>query len=183
MAIDNHDRVGLVAGGADEQRFVLPQPGGGHVLRVLRDCVHLPAAATADLPALLGTVSARVRRRAVVIVLSDFLRDGYQRALSLCGRHHDVVAVRIHGRERVAPPKLLLRVVGPGDARPVTCDFRNERFRRAWLERVAADRHRHDEAVGRAGVDGIDVEIPAERDIRLLSAPLLSFLRRREGRR
>ena len=38
MAIENHDRVGVVAG----DRFVLPQSGGGHVLRVLDDCVRQP---------------------------------------------------------------------------------------------------------------------------------------------
>ena len=38
-----------------------------------------------------------VRRHAVVFVVSDFLDTGWERALSLCARRHDVVGVEIGG--------------------------------------------------------------------------------------
>ncbi|MCK5942558.1 MAG: DUF58 domain-containing protein [Planctomycetes bacterium] len=183
MAIDNHDRVGLVAG----DRFVLPQPGGGHVLRVLDDCVKLPFEGPGRLGERIATATARVRRRAVVFVLSDFLSPGYEHALTLCGRRHDVVAVRLWPRELVDPPRRLLRALvpadGDGDGGQRLCDFADARFREAWFARVAAARAGHDDVLGRAKVDGIDVETPAEPDIRTLAAPLLRFFRRREARR
>ena len=181
MAIDNHDRVGLVAG----DRFVLPQPGGGHVLRVLGDCLRQPFEPPGRLAERLATPSSRVRRRAVVFVLSDFLTPGYEHALTLAGQRHDVVAVRLLPRELVDPPRRQIRAVVPGDvgAHERLCDFADEGFRAAWFERVAAWRAEHDDVLGRAGVDGIDVEVPATQDIPALAAPLLRFFRRREARR
>ncbi|MGC6488589.1 MAG: DUF58 domain-containing protein, partial [Planctomycetota bacterium] len=137
MAIENHDRLGLVAG----ERFVLPQPGGGHVLRVLGDCVRQPFEAAGRLGARLATATARIRRRAVLFVLSDFLTPGYEHALTLAARRHDVVAVRLLPRELFDPPRRLLRAHAPGVERlprEQLCDFADDRFRGAWLERVAA---------------------------------------------
>ena len=183
MAIDNHDRVGLVAG----RRFVLPQAGGGHVLRVLDDCVQRPREPAGGLSALLATATARIRRRAVLFVMSDFLTPGYEHALTLAGRRHDVVAVRLLPLELVDPPRRLLRARLPGAdgalPREQLCDFADDRFRADWLARVASWRARHDDVLGRARVDGVDVETPAEPDIHALAMPLLRFFRRREAGR
>jgi len=182
MAIDNHDRVGLVAG----RRLVLPQQGGGHVLRVLGDCVRAPFEPVGELGARLATATARIRRRAVLFVLSDFLTPGYEHALTLAARRHDVVAVRLLPRELFDPPRRLLRARSPDPSgappRERLCDFRDAGFRGAWFERVASWRARHDDVVGRAGADAVDVETPLAPDVRALAAPLLAFFRRREAR-
>lgn len=181
-AIANHDRVGLCAGGGSLERFVLPHPGGGHVLRIVRDCAGLPFGAGSDLGALVATVSARVRRRAVVFVLSDFLAPGYELALGLCARRHDVVAVRLLPRERFAPPHAVLRVADPLTRECRVVDFEAPAVRHAWLARVAAWRARHDELLVRRGIDGIDVEVPAEPDAAAIAVPLLRLFHRREVR-
>ena len=187
MAIQNHDRIGLVAGGAQGPRYVIPQAGGGHVLRVVRDCVELPCGQGdgCELGELIATVNARVRRRAVVFVLSDFMTPGYDRALRLSSRHHDVVALRLLPRERFDPPRRLLRTASPGGALgggAGTFDFANEAFRAAWLARCTAWHRQHDELLGRSRIDGVDVPIPLEPDIKQLAQPLLAFFRRRQLR-
>ena len=181
MAIENHDRVGVVAG----DRFVLPQPGGGHVLRVLDDCVRQPHEVAGRLPERIAAATARVRRRAVLFVFSDFLTPGYEHALTLAARRHDVVAVRLLGRELFDPPRRLIRALAPSRDgwRERLCDFADAGFRAAWFEEVATWRRRHDDVVGRAGADGLDVELPADADIRELAAPLRHFFRRRAGDR
>ena len=183
LAIENHDRVGVVVG----DRLVLPQPGGGHILRVLDDCVRPPQENRAQLASRVASATAGVRRRAVMFVLSDFLAPGYEHALTLAGRRHDVVAVRFLARELFDPPRRLMRALVPGDdggpGAEQLCDFADDGFRAAWFERVAAWRARHDDVLGRAGIDGVDVEVPSQPDIGALAAPLLAFFRRREARR
>jgi uncharacterized protein (DUF58 family) len=182
-AIQNQDRIGLVAGSERIERFVLPKKGVGHVLAVVRDCLLLPPSrAGSSLGALLDQVSRRLRRRTVVFLLSDFLADLDAHDLQIAARRHDLVAVRLLPREFVAPPPLLLRCVDPETGQPVTVDFTAESVRAAWLLRVAAWRQHTDEQFRRAQVDCIDLVTPAEPDAAAIAVPLRRFFRRRELR-
>lgn len=190
-AIQNHDRVGLVAAGDRLVRLSLPKKGGGHVLRVLRDVVELPASAgAADLDVLFATAAARLRRRVVLFVLSDFAGERPWRSLLPCAHRHDVVAVRLLAPELLAPPHALLPVVAPvGDpigagrgVRRALVDFAHAPTRAAWLARAAAQRHVRDEQFGRAGVDVVDMALPMVADIAAIAQPLQRFFHRREVR-
>ena len=185
VAIENHDRVGLVTQGAEGPKFILPQAGGGHVLRVVRDCVEMPCGIGSNhVGELIDMVNARIRRRAVVFVLSDFSASGYEHALQLSSRHHDVVAVRLVAREFVDPPRRMLRAMCPNaqGAKEQLCDFVSKRFRNEWLIRNARWREQHDDLLGHSRIDGIDVEIPEDLNIQSLAQPLLDFFRRRQRR-
>ena len=183
MAIANHDRVGSCLGTAGSHRLVLPKKGPGHVLRVLRDCIERPLdAGPSALDALLGTVAARLRRRCVVFVLSDFAGSTPLQALPTCARHHDVVAVRLWPHELRSPPSGLLPVVDAASGQRTWIDFAAPSVREAWSRRVQQwDAHRRDE-FGRAGVDCIDLEVPAAPDLDAVVQPLARFFRRRARR-
>ncbi len=180
MAIANHDAVGLVAGGAAVRRTVLPKKGAAHVLRVLRDCVELPLATVpGDLDVLLARLAARVRRRAVVFVLSDFAGSAALPSLTVCARHHDVVAVRIVPLEAHDPPPALLRARDPVTGRTEVVDFGAPAVRAAWAARVDAWTHARAGQLGRAAVDLVDVRVPQRADAGALAKPLAAFFRRR----
>jgi uncharacterized protein (DUF58 family) len=182
MAIANHDRVGLCVHGRDRVRWVVPKKGAGHVLRVLRDCVEGPAGdggAGRGIDALLATVAGRLRRRAVVFAVSDFGGSEPLPALAGCARRHDVVAVRVLPRELRAPPAALLRVHDVVTARSTFVDFAAAPVRAAWQRRVQAWLARRAEQFGRAGVDVLDLDVPAAPDLDALRVPLARFFRAR----
>ena len=183
MAIANHDRVGLVAGGGPVARTVLPKKGAGHVLRVVRDCVELRLGpGPGDVDALLARVASRLRRRAVVFVVSDFAGTRPLASLPACARHHDVVAVRVLPLEVHAPPPTLLRVRDPASGRTATVDFAAARVRSTWADRVAVWSQARRGELRRAGVDLIDLPLPARAHTEAIAVPLAGFFRRRELR-
>ena len=155
------------------------------MLKVVRDCVEMPCHNSGNhLGDLIDIVNARIRRRAVVFVLSDFGAKGYEHALELSSRHHDVVAVRLLAREFIDPPRRVLRAMCPSanGATEQVCDFVSKRFREQWLAQNATWREQHDELLGRSRIEGIDVEIPHEPNIKALAQPLLDFFRQRQRR-
>lgn len=182
-AITNNDRVGLIAGSDDVERFVLPKKGAGHVLRVVRDCLVVRGCGgPGTIETLVGKASAALRRRAVVFVVSDFARGCDDTVLRLGAQHHDLVAVRLLPREVLDPPRALVAVRNPVTGARTTVDFANERTRAAWLTRCVDRRRAGDEAFGRARVDCIDVEVPRVPDVAAIARPILRFFRRRELR-
>jgi uncharacterized protein (DUF58 family) len=94
----NGDHVGMVAFSDDVVQVLAPRRDRGHAWQVLRAAFAPPPAARGTgLTGALERVGALSRRRAVVVVLSDFCAEGpWERPLRLlCGRHH-VNAFLVH---------------------------------------------------------------------------------------
>jgi uncharacterized protein (DUF58 family) len=182
-AIQHDDKVGLIAFGRGVDRYVRPAKGLAHALRIVRDCLALPAASTAtEIGPALALASRVVRRRAVLFLLSDFLTPGWDEALNLCARRHDVIAVRLLVPELAAPDAGLMRVRDPESGRESVVDWKSPRVRAAYAARVA--RWRDDVATGlrRLGVDLMDVPVPRLPQQSAIARPILRLFRMRELR-
>jgi len=182
-AVRGGDKVGLV-GFSDEVTHVVPQRmGRAHALRIVRDCLALPAAERGtNLAAALEFAVRAVRRHAIVFVLSDFLTGGWERALKICSRRHDVIAVRLQPPELVPPEVGLLRVRDPETGGERVVDFGSSRVRTAYAGEVAAWNESTQRALRRARVDVMDVPVPQEHGVDLVAGPILRFFRMRERR-
>lgn len=183
-ATKNDDKVGLIAFHRDVHKFVPPRKGVRHVMRIVRDCLALPlfGEGTAIAPALEFT-SRAVRRRAIVFVVSDFLCDGWQSAIGLCNRRHDVVAVRLSTPELDAPEfRGLERVRDPETQRSTVLDWGSDAVRAAYAARIASWREKAEADLRRANVDLMDVPIPRSPDKNAVARPILRFFKMREQR-
>lgn len=111
-AVSNNDRVGLIGFTDVVERFVPPNKGPRHVLRLLRDVLAFePARTGTDLAAALDYVTKVQRRRAIVFVISDFFGTGFERSLRRAARKHDLIAIRTSDpREREWPEVGLVRI-------------------------------------------------------------------------
>jgi uncharacterized protein (DUF58 family) len=180
----NDDRTGLVAFSGGVDRYVPPTKGVGHVLRIVRDCLALPgSSARADLTAALEFTSRVARRRAIVFLVSDFLGEsGWQHALSLCARRHDVIAVRLLVPELAPPDAGLVRVRDPESGTETLVDWSSPRVRETYAARVAAWRARTADDLRRANVDLMDVPVPRDPGKDAVARPILRFFRMREER-
>lgn len=90
------DRVGAVLGTRQVERFLPPCKGSRHLQRLLRDVLaYQPVGRGTDLGALLQAVVRTQRRRAIVVVLSDFLTAGYEPLFLRVARRHDLIAIRL----------------------------------------------------------------------------------------
>jgi len=86
LALRQGDRVGLAIARDGALELAALEPAARRDrLRIVADGFTSPAAGDCDWPALLAAVAPRLRRRTLVIVLSDFLDPGG----SSSGREHD----------------------------------------------------------------------------------------------
>ncbi|MGW5154445.1 DUF58 domain-containing protein [Nonomuraea wenchangensis] len=93
------NRVGALLYDTGMLRVVPPGTSRRHALRIAAELERTAAAAggaTTDLAAMLDAAGRLARRRALVVVLSDFIGDGdWERSLQRLARRHEVVALRI----------------------------------------------------------------------------------------
>jgi uncharacterized protein (DUF58 family) len=179
-AVSNNDRVGLVAFTTAVERFVPPNKGPRHVLRLLRDILAFEAKHPGtDLAAALDYLNKVQRRRAIVFLVSDFLAGGYADAFRRAARKHDLIAVRTADpREADWPSAGLVRLEDAETGRQVVIDAGSRAFRAAFAARARERAAGFTKLARGAGADLIE----AGTDGNHFDA-LLKFFRRRDRRR
>jgi len=183
-ALRNSDKVGLVLFTDRVERFVKPKKGKRHVLRMLRDLyAHEPVATGTDLGVALDHVLRVQRRRAIVILVSDFLvptasHEALAKSLRVVSRKHDLVAVRlVDPREETLPSVGLLRVVDAETGQEALVDTSSAAVREAFADRAAHRAARAEHTLKRARVDHVTLRTDED-----YVEPLSSFFRHRSKR-
>jgi uncharacterized protein (DUF58 family) len=180
-ALRSDHRVGLVLFTDTVERFVPPARGRSHTSRLVRDLVSFePKGRGTDLAAALRAVRERLRRRAVVVVLSDFLMNTNGAAearteLGVLARRHDVVCIRTgdkHDRELPSVGLLTLEDAETGEV--VEIDTGSAR-QRALLAKAI---EKTDESI-RAFARGARVALPEGGTLRPYLGPLIGFFKSR----
>ena len=156
------NRVGAVVVAGGQSRGVPARAGRRHLLSLLHRMITAPAydgEGRTDLVAAFATVRALARRRAVVVVISDFLAvPGWEAGLGSLGLRHDVVVVElVDPRESDLPPMGILTLVDPETGRTRMVDTSRRRLRAAFIRTAAAHRAHVAAAATRAGADHLVV--------------------------
>jgi len=179
-ATSNNDKVGLIQLTDRVEKYIPPNKGSRHVLRLIRDALYFRGEHPGtNLTAGLETLNRLLRRRTIVFLFSDFLDAGYDQALRRAGKKHDVIAVRVTDpRERDLPAVGLVQMEDPETGQRVLLDTDDPRVRaevaRRAVERDETVRH----TLRSAGVDLIEVDTAGGH-----LEQLLRFFRLRERRR
>ena len=101
----NNDKIGLTLFTERVEKYIAPAKGNRHVLRMVRDILDCtPDLQGGDLQHCLQHLQKTFRRRAVMVVLSDFLDPLPVSSLQQAKRRHDVIAIQITDpREETLP--------------------------------------------------------------------------------
>jgi len=158
-AATTNDRVGALLFAEKVERVVPPAKGRRHALRIIRDLVAFtPTGRRTNLAAALSYATELLSHRSIVVILSDFLAEGWEQPLRQLAVRHDVVAIAVEDpRETDLPDAgwVELEDAETGQRRVVDTGARAVRGRlRALAERRREDRHR---AFGAAGVDHVAI--------------------------
>jgi uncharacterized protein (DUF58 family) len=158
--------VGAILFDAKVETTMPPRSGRNQVLTLSRNLLR-PAAAAGAITDLTGTLEfalGAIRRRSLIVVLSDFITaPGWERPLLQLTERHEVVAIRLlDPREYELPDAGVIVVEDAETGEQLTVDSSDVGFRRRLRE---AGEHREAElraATLRAGVDIYEVSTADE---------------------
>lgn len=179
------NRIGALihAGGHQDNQFVQARSGRRHVLHLLRsiDTAHTgdrPHDAT-ELASVLSDALAAIRRRSVIFVVSDFISlPGWDRAMSLLARRHDVVAVRLFDPLEIDLPDLGMIALRDAETNELLWVDSSDRGFRDRFAKAAAEREEQlRDALARSGVDCLELATDEP-----LDESLVRFLQLRKRR-
>ena len=178
-AINNNDRVGLLLFTDKIEKFVAPQKGKRHGMRILRDLLYFePRQRRTDVGLALDFLHHISRRRTVSFLVSDFMTTGYDMPLRLAHRRHDMIPVSITDRrDDSLPPVGLMALQDLETGEHILVDTASDAVRAGYRRRREAALEKRQQLFKSLRIDSIEVNTE-EPYIR----PLLRFFRLRERR-
>src|SRR6056297_281652 len=118
-AIQNNDKIGVIFFSDKVEKFIPPQKGRKHILRIIREMIDFtPDNKTTDITEALRFMTNAIKKRSICFIISDFIdynnqqnKNNFDEALRIAGNKHDVVALRVYDkREKELPNVGMLKV-------------------------------------------------------------------------
>ena len=130
------NRVGAILYNNAIERTIAPLGGRNQVLRLASHLLRpaVPTGTTTDLSVLLTAALGTIRRRSLVILVSDFISEpGWERPLSLLSQRHELVAIRLLDRRELELPDAGVIVVEDAETGELlSVDTSDPEFRRRF---------------------------------------------------
>ncbi len=178
-AARQNDRVGALLFTDRVERVVPPGKGRRHALRVIRDILAFaPVGQRTDLAGALTYAARLLNHRAIVVVLSDFAAQGWERPMRRLALRHEVIAVTVDDpRERALPDAGWIELEDQENGRRVLVDSGDPGVRTRLAVLAEKRREGRSRALRAAGVE--QLVLATDQDY----APALHRAFARRGRR
>jgi uncharacterized protein (DUF58 family) len=106
-AINNGDKVGAILYSDRVEKYIPPKKGRQQVLFMVRQLLTIePKGRATELDKALRYFNNTRRQSSISFVLSDFLDTGYEDALRVVARRHDLVGIKLYDRLDQQLPKV-----------------------------------------------------------------------------
>ncbi|MFT4061132.1 MAG: DUF58 domain-containing protein [Edaphocola sp.] len=142
-ATTNNDKVGVIFFSDKVEKYIPPQKGRSHVLRIIRELITLEPtdAKGTDVGACLRFFNNASKKRTIAFLLSDYISAPYEEPLKLTARRHDLVGVQVYDKaDRELPAVGLLQVQDSETKQLNWLDTDSKDVRNAYA--AAFDHHR-----------------------------------------
>ena len=112
-AIYNNDKIGVLFFSDRVEKFIPPQKGRKHILRIIRELLDFkPESHKTNLDEPLRFITNGIKKRCTAFVISDFFAPDFEEALKIASNKHDVVALKVYDpREKVIPDVGLIKIL------------------------------------------------------------------------
>jgi uncharacterized protein (DUF58 family) len=178
-AVRNNDKVGLILFTDKIEKFVPPKKGKTHVLRVIREVLYYkPENRGTDISIALEYLLKVTKRKTVCFLLSDFITEGFERALRIANKRHDMVAVSITDPRELEIPNVGFVELEDAETGEITLIDTSDRKMMERFNRFNVKNMEERAKLFRGmGVDLVDVRTDSS-----YVEPIMKFFRAREKR-
>jgi len=112
-AITNNDKVGAILFSDRIEKYLPPKKGKQNILRIIRELINLTMGQrNTNLSEALIYLNNIQKKRSITFILSDFMTEDYDQALTIASKKHDIIGVHIHDERETALPDVgLIKVI------------------------------------------------------------------------
>lgn len=95
-AIFNNDKIGVIFFSDQVEKFIPPQKGKKHILRIIRELLDFKSKSQlTNLDEPLRFLTNAIKKRCTAFIISDFMVPDFEEALKIASNKHDLVALKV----------------------------------------------------------------------------------------
>lgn len=175
-ASTNNDKIGVIFFSDKIEKFIPPKKGKTHILRIIRELINFePQNKGTNITQALKFLTNAIKKRSIAFVISDFIDAGFEDAVKIANKKHDVVALRIVDKAENQIPKMgLIKLKDNESGKIKWVDTSSKQFQHELKLQQLKTEGKLKDAFSRAGVDFTKINTE-EGYIK----PLMNLLKRR----
>ena len=106
-AIQNNDKAGVIFFSDKIEKYIPPKKGKSHILRIIRELINFkPDSKGTNIGLALKYLNNMIKKRCIAFVISDFMDQGFEDAIKVASKKHDLAAIRIFDPREEEMPEL-----------------------------------------------------------------------------
>jgi len=154
-AIFNNDKIGVVFFTDMVEKFIPPQKGRKHILRIIRELLDFrPRSSRTNLGEPLRFLTNAIKKRCTAFVISDFLAPEFEESLKIAANKHDIVALKVSDPlEKELPDVGFLKVHDSESGTEKWVDTSSKLIRRGYADWWITHSESLKNTLKRSGVD------------------------------
>lgn len=176
-ALKNSDKTGLLLFSDRTELYIPPRKGQNHCLRIIRELLaYEPQNPGTDVAAALRTANQIMKRRGIIILISDFRTGDFSKELRLTAGKHDVIPVIVSDdfEKKLPEGNVIVSAETLEEGSDAVFDLSDPDFRKRYRVEALNFRSGLEETLKSAGTDWIDVNCSAP-----VYDPVVKYFRQR----
>lgn len=175
-AIQNNDKIGVIFFSNKIEKFIPPQKGRKHILRIIRELLDFePENQETNIEEALRYLTNVIKKRCTAFVISDFIDEGFNNALTIANKKHDVVALKVFDpREQEIPAMGLVKMKDAETGKYQWIDTSSRKVRENYKKWWNLLQKSQEEILKKAGVDFVSLRTDED-----YVKPLINLFKRR----
>ncbi len=158
-AIFNNDKIGVIFFTDKVEKFIPPQKGRKHILRIIRELLGFRSEnKKTDLDEPLRFLTNAIKKRCTAFIISDFIAPDFEEALRIASNKHDIAAIKVYDPLETSLPNAgLIKILDSetGNEKWIDTSSRSARnaYKKWWEEHLAV----FNNVLNRCGVDAAKI--------------------------
>jgi uncharacterized protein (DUF58 family) len=129
--------IGLICFSDQKERYMKPQKGEKYAYEIILNLFSLQTQSSkTDLSAMILYTLQTIKRKSVIILISDFIDENYQHHLKALAKKHDLVLIRLYDEQEISLPRLgIVPVYDKESKRTLWINTSSKKFRQMQQQR------------------------------------------------
>jgi uncharacterized protein (DUF58 family) len=179
-AITNNDKVGVMFFSDRVEKFIPAKKGKTHILRIISEIYDFhPKNTGTNIGEVLKYFNNVVKKKCIAFLISDFMNSGFNDALKIAGKRHDLIGLHVYDeREAELPNMGLTRVIDTESSQELWVDTSDKKLRDNYAKLFKENQAQLKSLFGKSGSDLVSIRTDESYII-----ALMNMFKRRETKR